>query len=337
MDRLFNIQQAIFSEIKSKLAPNVSFVHEIADLLNLSYDSAYRRIRGEKILSLEELYEISRNYNISVDSYFDVKSGKVVFDSLAIDPETLSIKQWLLGMLKNIEYVVGAKEKKIIYAAKDAPFFHYFQIPELAAFKLFFWENTLFRKNKHQDSKFSFNQLDKEIENIGRKLLLNYIKVPTIEIWNEDTFHIILRQIEYYWVSGMFERKEDFWLLLEKLEIWIKHIQVQAAHGFQFVYGQEPHGVEESYCLYENEVVLSDNTVFTQTDQLKTTFLSYNVVNLLMTDNPEFCSRIELFLNGLIKNSTQISSSSAKERRRFFNRLLKQIERCKLRNKNLED
>jgi len=337
MDNLFNIQQAIFTEIKSKLPSNVSFVHEIAELLNLSYDSAYRRIRGEKILSLEEIYHLSRAYKISIDSYFDIKSGKIVFNSLAIDPKKVSIKEWLGNMLKNIEYIVGAKDKKIIYAAKDVPFFHYFQVPELAAFKLFFWENTLFRKEKHLIKKFSFEQQDKEIENIGKKLLLNYIKIPIIEIWNEDTFHIILRQIEYYWISGMFEKKEDFWLLLEKLEKWIKHIQIQAAYGYQFTYGQEPHGVKGNYCLYENEVVLSDNTVFAIIDQIKRTFLSYNVVNLLMTNNPEFCNRIEDFLNGLIHNSTQISSSAAKERSRFFNRLLKQIERCKLRNKNVEN
>lgn len=337
MDKLFDIQQAIFTEIKNKLPANVSFVHEVAGLLELSYDSAYRRIRGEKIISLEELYKLSTTYKISIDPYFEIRSGKIVFDSLAIDPKTVSIKDWLLGMLHNIQYIQEAKEKKIIYAAKDAPFFHYFQVPELAAFKLFFWEKTLFKKTSHFNKKFSFKNMDKEIEQIGRKLLLNYIKIPTVEIWNEDTFHIILRQIEYYWVSGLFEKKEDFWLLLDKLEIWIKHIQLQAELGYQFIIGQEPHGVEGTFCLYENEVVLSDNTVFVKTNQVKTSFLSYNVINLLTTSDPAFCDRIEQFLNGLIKNSIQISSSAAKERRRFFNRLVKQIEKCKVRNEFLED
>jgi len=336
MSQLFNIQKVIFEEIKTKLPENVSFVHEIAELLGLSYDSAYRRIRCKKVLSIKELYKLSTNYGISVDSLFKIKSGKIVFDSLAIDPKTVNIKEWLQGMLRNIQYVQGAKEKKITYAAKDAPFFHYFQVPELAAFKLFFWEKTLFSKADHFEQKFTFDKMDKEIEEIGRKILLNYIKIPIIEIWNEDTFHIILRQIEYYWVSGLFERKEDFWLLLSKLETWIKHIQMQAEYGYQFILGQEPHGVEGTYCLYENEVVLSDNTVFVQTDQINTSFLTYNVVNLLTTTDPVFCGRIENFLYGLIKNSVQISSSAAKERQRFFNRLVKQIETCKVRNESLE-
>ena len=336
MSQLFNIQKVIFEEIKTKLPENVSFVHEIAELLGLSYDSAYRRIRCEKILSIEELYKLSTNFGISVDSLFKIKSGKIVFDSLAIDPNTVNIKEWLMGMLRNLQYVQAAKEKKIIYAAKDAPFFHYFQVPELAAFKLFFWEKTLFSKACHFEQKFTFDKMDKEIEDIGRKILLNYIKIPTIEIWNEDTFNIILRQIEYYWVSGLFEKKEDFWLLLDKLETWIKHIQRQAEYGYQFILGQEPHGVEGNYCLYENEVVLSDNTVFVETDSIKTSFLTYNVVNLLTTTNQTFCNRIEHFLGGLIKNSVQISSSAAKERQRFFNRLVKQIESCKIRNESLE-
>lgn len=326
MTDLYDIQGAFFDEIKNKLPPNHSFVHEVSELLGLSYDSAYRRIRGEKILSLEELYKLSTHFKISVDSLFDIKSGKTVFNSLAIDPEKLNVQQWLLNMLQNIEAVNAAPNKRIIYAAKDAPFFHYFHIPELTAFKLFFWQKTLFQFPDFRDKKFSMGEADPELFHLGQKILINYMKIPTTEIWNEDTFYIMLRQLEYYWISGLFENKKDLMLLIDKTEEWIKHLQLQAEHGFQFMYGQQPHGVENSFCLFENEVVLNDNTVLVTTDKLKTTFLTYNVVNLLTTTDPVFVEKIEHFLKGLLKKSIQISTSAAKERNRFFYILQQQID-----------
>ena len=122
--------------------------------------------------------------------------------------------------------------------------------------------------------------------------------------------------------------------MTDKLKLWIDHLQKQAEYGFQYIYGTEPTGVEGSFRLFENEVVLNDNTVLVDSDDTRTSYLTYNVVNLLTTSDPEFCSKIDRFLGGLIRKSTQISSSAAKERNRFFNRLQKQIESFRQRINN---
>lgn len=331
MAQLFDIQKTLFDQIKAKLPENVSFVHEIAELLKLSYDSAYRRIRGEKIVSLEELYVLCTHFQISVDSLFDIKSGKIVFSSLAIEPGKVSIKEWLLNILENIKTIQQIPGSSLIYAAKDAPFFHYFHIPELAAFKMFFWEKTLFQFPGYQGKKFSLGKCDEELIAIGQKILLSYTKIPVTEIWNEDTFYIMLRQIEYYWISGLFENKDDLLILFEKLNDWIRHLQLQTEYGFQYLYGLEPNGVEGNFKLYENEVVLNDNTVLVKMGDMKTAFLTYNVVNLLTTTDPAFCNKIDFFVQGLIKKSILISSSAAKERRRFFNQLVSQLQKFRQR------
>ncbi len=336
MSQLFDIQKAIFQQIKEKIPANISFVHEIAGMLEQSYDSAYRRIRGEKMVTLEELYKLCTYFGISVDSLFKIKSGKIVFNNIAIEPGKVSIKEWLQNILTNIQMIQSAKEKSVIYAAKDAPFFHYFQIPELAAFKMFFWEKTLFQFPGYFEKKFSLSEYDQELHKIGRQVLIAYTKIPTIEIWNEDTFYIILRQIKYYWVSGLFKNPEEIWILFDKLETWILHIQQQAEYGYQFLYGLEPNGVEGTYKLYENEIVLNDNTVLVKTGDIKTTFLTYNVINLLTTTDSAFGDKIDNFLQGLIKKSIQISSAAAKERQRFFNRLIDQIGRFRSRIENID-
>jgi len=331
MGELRSIQSAIFLEIKNKIPENLSFVHEIAELLGLSYDSAYRRIRCEKIVSLEELYKLSTHFGISIDSYFEVKSGKIAFDNITVDPNTSSIIDWLQKIYNDISSITSAPDKSMIYAAKDAPFFHFFQIPEIAAFKVFFWEKTLFQFPGYQNKKFSLDEYDDGIQKIGQKILIASTKIPTIEIWNEDTFAIFLRQIEYYWVSGLFKKEGDISIICEQLENWIRHVQFQAEHGFKFLYGHEAIGVADSFQLYENEVVLNDNTILVQIGGHMVTYLTYNVVSLLVTQDQAFCSTIENHMRGLIKKSTLISSSAAKERNRFFNKLIKQVRQFRSR------
>lgn len=320
------IQRILFQNIKESLPGHLSLVDEISDLLSISQDSAYRRIRGEKTLSVDELHILSNRFGISIDTLFNLKSDRIQFQHFPIIPPNLGIKPWLKKVLEDIQRIQLSSGQEIIYAAKDPPIFHYFQFPEIGAFKMFFWEKTIFQFPQHRGRKFTLEYLDAEIREMGEKILATSLKIPTTEIWNEDTFNITFKQIENYWVSGLFEKKEDLYVLCEKLKLWIDHIKRQAELGFKFYYGTEPRGQEGSYKFYENEVVLNDNTIFVKTDQYTATYLTYNVLNLLLTSDPQFCAGVDNYLKGILKESVLISSVNAKERNRFFNRMLEKID-----------
>jgi hypothetical protein len=304
-------------------------VHEIAELLEISYDSAYRRIRGEKELSLEELVRLGANFDISVDSLLNLQDNNVVFRHYSLDSSRFRIREWLSIIEKDIWRIHQAKDKEIIYAAKDPPIFHYFHFPELAAFKFFFWEKTLFDFPEHEDRRFRMDDTDPEIVEIGEKILRSSINIPTIEIWNEDTFNIMFRQIEYYWVSGYFEKRDDLLNLLDKLEKWVKHIQKQADHGFKFLKDQPAEGIENSFMMYENEVVLNDNTIFVRLDNIYSVYLTYNVLSLLISNEPGLCRNVEHYMHSLIRKSNLISLSGSKARNLFFNKMLRTIQLSK--------
>jgi len=326
VDELVNIQKAIFQQIKGNLPPNLSFVHEIAGVLGISYDSAYRRIRGDKVLSFEELYKLCAHFKISVDSFCAGTTNKVVFDCHFVEPENFEVTDWLRFILGSVKRFQAAEEREIIYSAKDPPIFHYFQFPEISAFKAFFWEKTLYKFPNLKDSLFRLDDMNPDIQKIGRQILSVSTKIPTIEIWNEDTFNITLSQIEYYWVSGLFAKKDDFLNILDKLEQWILHIQKQAEYGCKFIYGEPAEGLENSFQLYENELVLGDNTVFVKLNGVSIVYKTFNSLNLLYTTKPDFCKKVETYLQGIISSSNLISQVGEKERNRFFNRLLHSVK-----------
>lgn len=319
-------QTFLFQKIKESIPAHISLVDEISDLLNISYDSSYRRIRGEKAISIKELYLLSKHFNISCDALFNVKSDTITFKHFPIVPPNYGVKDWLKTILKDIRKIQHTKSPSLFYAAKDPPLFHYFQFPEIGAFKIFFWEKTLFGFPQYKNRKFSLSYLDEEIRQIGEQILTTSIKIPTTEIWNEDTFNITLKQIEHYWISGLFDRKEDILRLCDKLYTWIDHIKKQAEFGFKYHYGTEPKGVKNSYRLFENKVVLNDNTIFVETNDFTATYLTYNAINLLFTTDPEFCKGVKNYLNEILKESVPISSENSRERNRFFNKQLNKIE-----------
>ena len=317
-------QESLFNAIKSSLPSNISLVHDISELLGISYDSAYRRIRSEKELSLDELKMLSLHYKISIDTLFNLKNNNIVFNSLFLSEQGITFGEWLRLMLDQVKMINLFKEKELIYSAKDIPIFHYFEFPEIFAFKVYFWHKALIPSQEFTEKLITLVVCDKMLE-IGRQIAITYSKIPTCELWNEETFNSIIRQIEFCFVSGYFSKKDDAIRLCDVLEKMINHLQHQAEVGFLFPYGTNPEGIEGSFKLYCNEVLLGDNTIFVKMNGNPTTFLTYNVLNLLITSNPLFCQQIEKSLRILMQESTLISSTSAKDRNRFFIQIIDKI------------
>lgn len=331
MDQFANIQRTLFEKIKERISPNLTLVHEVSEILGQSYDSAYRRIRGDQFLTFDELLQLSSHYRISVDALCSNDHKNVSFESFIMDPEKFRIKDWMTNVKNDMKVIKESSEKKIIYAAKDPPIYHYFIFPEIIAFKTFVWEKTVFQFPEYKEKKFSFESVDSEILSIGKQISKLATLVPTLELWNEDTLLLVLRQIEYYWVAGLFETKEDVRNLLDKTEKWFIHLRKQAELGFKFLVGEPEDGIENSYVLYETEVIHLDNAIYVDLGERKFTYLAINSLNLMRTTNALYCENMKNFLDGIVLSSNLISHSGEKERNRLFNKTLYLIEELRKR------
>jgi hypothetical protein len=318
------IQKNLFEQIRNRLSPNISLVYEISELLGLSYDSAYRRMRGQKELSLEEVGKICLHFGISIDELFSHRANNVIFTTLAVGRGGIAFDTWLQTLLAEIQRIYDCRNRQIIYSAKDVPVFYYFEFPEIASFKFFFWRNVLIPSEENKVLKF-LPEVSPELFDTGRKLLACYTKIPVIEIWSEDTISSITRQVDYCMESGFFARVEDALKICDVIHLWLDHVQSQAEHGFQYLRGREPEGIEDTYRLYHNEILVNDNNILVTADGRKTAYLTYNVISQIITSDPAFCGQIETSLHNLMQKSTLISGTSAKERYQFFNSLHEKV------------
>ena len=83
---------------------------------------------------------------------------------------------------------------------------------------------------------------------------------------------------------------------------------------------------KDNYKCVFNRVLLSETTILIITDRIKTLFLNYDALNYMITRDEKFCNDVHNDMVNLIKQSTQISSVSEKQRNSFFNILLSKIE-----------
>ena len=150
------MQQQFFNLLKDSLPSHVSMADELALKMGLSHDSIYRRIRGEKALSMLELKMLCQQYNISLDQVLDLQNTTVVFNAPDINTDNLSFQDYLKGLLGRFKHINSFAHKKMRYLCKDMTLFQFFLLPELSAFKLFFWIKTIKNDTAFNKSKFFF-------------------------------------------------------------------------------------------------------------------------------------------------------------------------------------
>ena len=81
------MQEEFFKYIKSKSNDNTSFVEEIAGVLDIGYDAAYRRVNLKTSISLEESVTLARHYKVSLNKLFEVGNQNTVIAELPPQPK----------------------------------------------------------------------------------------------------------------------------------------------------------------------------------------------------------------------------------------------------------
>lgn len=326
-----NTQDFLFQRIKELLPADISLVDSISEILNLSSDSAYRRIRGETPLVLDEAKLLCDHFKLSLDQLLGIRSGFALFQTERLHYKNFSFENYLGGILTQLQQLQGFVKKEIIYLSKDLPFFHNFLYEPLFAFHYFFWMKSILRHPDFEERDFSPDCLTPEINKLGAEILRSYKAIPSTEIWNTECINSILFQVEAYRDAGYFKDAAQARSVYEASEACILHLQSQAENGCKYLPGENPEGKKSNFRFFYNRVTLGDNTILAVADHLKTVYLNYDVMNYMVTRDEKFCNDTFNDLQALIRRSTLISVSGAKQRNIFFNRLLGKI-RDRVRN-----
>ncbi|MCW3078228.1 MAG: hypothetical protein JWO32_2837 [Bacteroidetes bacterium] len=316
------VQNHFISKLKEVMPQGIGLADEIADVLDVSIDSAYRRIRGETELTIEEVYKLTRKHAISVDEVFSNQSGTVTFAYTKLTDCVNNFEEYLKRVLSQLKDLNKFESKKLYYVAEEIPMFYSFYSRKLTEFKLFYWQRSVLNISEYQQQKFEYGFVPEKLIDIAHQSFKEYLSIPSVEIWTVETVLTGLRQIKFYFDSGIVQQVHALELLQEYRNM-IDLVQRNAESGRKNISDKT-----ETYSLYNSEVVLGTNCIYILMGDTRYSYISFNSMNSLTTNNPEFCEETEHWVRNLEKKSTLISGVSEKQRYQFFSSMYKNIDAC---------
>src|SRR5436190_13869815 len=209
------MQDQFFLNLKSVIPPGIGMPEEIADILDVSIDSAYRRIRGETELTLSELAKLNKHYSISLDEIIGHTNDKVAFAYTKLTNSAKNFEEYLLRLTTHMESITKFENKKIYYVAEEIPLFYSFYTPKLSDFKLFYWQRSVLNCPEYQVSKYTPGIVPKNLVDIASECFRLYQNIPSMEVWTDLTVFTMLRQVGFYFDSGILNKETALELLAE--------------------------------------------------------------------------------------------------------------------------
>ena len=316
------LQGRFIQRFKEVIPPGMGVAEELADILNVSIDSAYRRIRGETELTLEEVYSLSKKYAISIDEVFGNQNDTVTFSYTKLTDSADNFELYLKRLLTHLETLNKFDNRKIYYVAEEVPMFYSFFSKKLTEFKLFYWQRSVLNIAAYQQTKFDWGIVPDALTDIAHDSYTAYMSIPSTEIWTDETVLTVLKQVSFYFDSGIITKAHAIELLGEYRSM-IEMVHRNAESG-----RKNPSDKSETYALYSSDVVLGTNCIYAVMGDSKYAYISFNTVNSLTTSNPQFCEESEHWVRNLERKSTLISSVAEKQRYRFFSLMFENIDAC---------
>lgn len=322
-------QLNFFRILKQLLPPETSLPEHIAEILQVSLDSAYRRLRGQTALSIDEALALCNHYRLPISLFVENVKGLTTFRYVSPDHSVSTFHRYLSLQQKSIEDILQAENSSILYAAIDTPIFQHYGFEALCIFKLHFWMNVILGIDDMRPG-FDKNDVDKELVGVAKKIHDGYLQIPSREIWSNNVLDTTLQQVEFYWDSGYFKDRDQALEILDALYALLNKIENMAEQGTKLP-GYTESAKHGAYELYQSDILLGNNTVITYADDKRTTYVSHQTFNMLISTESVYCDETEKWFKRIVSKSTKISGVSEKMRVKFFRRLRAQVDGVKIK------
>lgn len=317
------MQEQFIKYLKAKAQDNTSFVEEIASVLDIGYDAAYRRINLKTNLSLEESVTLARYYKISLNKLFEVGNQNTIVAELPPQPkDEIGLEMFFKASLNNILPLTQLKSAEMIYSAKDIPLFHTLNDSYLSRYKMYVWLKDV--NLEMVESKITF---DEWIKTIPDSLLQSaydlanvYKYINITSIWNETTLTGSLQQVIYYFEAGMVS-KELALKVCEDIDNVVNKVEQQTIK--QSLSGAKS---EKHYHLYRCELHTLQNTIMVTTKYQKVFFAPFTVLTYMKVEHPATCELMYDFLQKMMHNSKLLATAGERDRTLFFNKIHHKID-----------
>ncbi|MDU1892768.1 MAG: helix-turn-helix domain-containing protein [Dysgonomonas sp.] len=309
------LSNKILERIPSDIRPS----DYLAEVLNLSKESIYRRLKGIIPFTFEEILKLSTVLDFSMDELLKGEKNEYAFFNLTtkklFDTEEDEFIKMFTRHCNNMEAVYKAQNNHIIISANRILSIFANTFDHLIKFYYYKWLHQF--GHASLNFKFSDVQIPEKLEEVRHKIK-DYSEVQKVTfITDSNIIYNTIKEIKYYIDRGLIER-EDVLLIKNDLQNYIEKF---------FTFSMENvFGKNTQYEVYISSLDIENNTSYTVCDnKISTYYWVYSDIGIYTSDS-ELCMLQKDWLDSLKKYSILISNSNQKMQAELYNKFLNQLE-----------
>lgn len=308
-----DVKYKLISIIKDYISKDNAIKDHLIDILDISKEGFYRRIKGEINFSFSEIAKIAKELGISLDNIIGTKKQNGVQFKL-LYPTTKSIEEILQEsmeqkylMFNNI--ISKAEYSSLKMATNTLPLALYCRYRYLSKFLLYKW--------MYQTSKVlpNYSYSEYTVPKNTLEYLKRYAyktsehKSPLTFIIDEKMYNSTIIDIEFFYKRNLIDL-ESMHLLKQDLLSSLETLESFSIEGIM------PGG--GSIEIYLSSINLDRTYIFIESGRQKySEFVLYSMTSLISTDNI-ICRIQEAWIDSLKKYSTLITQCNEIQRHNFF-------------------
>ncbi|MDR1783717.1 MAG: hypothetical protein LBR13_05595 [Dysgonamonadaceae bacterium] len=306
------LNNRLIDTVLSNVPKNVKPVSLLSNLLDMSRESAYRRIRGDIPFTVEEIADLSLEMGFSIDGIVGLGDRERVFFDFSVksddsDITFISMLQRLERLYQSIGQANHCESILALNSLSPTFFLHFNHLFKFIYFKWLQQDSSI-----SSDILFSEIKVPEEINNL-RKKISNNMKVVSnrIIILDPNIFLNLIHDIVYFNQRKLINN-EDMVSIKAEISELIDIFEKMAKSGIMY---------NTNVSLYISSLSINTSTVYVNiNDSEMMTILLMLVANPIFINNLRVCEVHKKTLLSVKRQSTLITQSNEILQIEFFDR-----------------
>lgn len=322
---LKNFQQAFFEELELQFPKRGQMVNAISEVLNVGRDAVYRRLRGDTVLSANELMILSRKYGVSLDEGTSEKpkSKQLTFAATNWEEKSeLGYYEKLEAWSHEIKELPGVT---LDYVTSELPPHYEMGKPTLFAFKVYTYAHTAWSHNKWKGQEFRPELLDPRAFSIAERINECLFSLPGREMWSVGILNVTLRQIEHAVEVGAVRNVQLIDKLFTEIEEIVLHMEAMMKSGKRFAPGKQYSDDSPQLQVYNNELMDNSNAILVSSRDFSVAYTTLINPNFLVSKDPVVIRQVERWIGNLTAGANVLHAQPGNYASKFFLRLRRSI------------
>ncbi len=314
------LQHEVVRIIKEYTPQNMQPINILIDILPMSKEAAYRRLRGEIDFSFTEIVKLSQTFNVSLDSLIKEEySNYILPDVVQIvsSDKNNSIDNYCLLLEYVISCIRKTKESAnpIIFSNTHHILSHpyIFKYKNISKFRFY---RYLYFQNEDIDKNFSDFIVPDKIITLEYMLYKEALQIKISYVHLMEIAQIYVTDINYFYKLGVLSEKDAEIQKNEALSLIndINHDSITGRNNYNV-----------PFTLYVSNINFQADCVYFFSEYFETVIVQLFGFNFYSFNDYNSIIDMKNWMKNLISSSTQITSSAEKQRYEFFQKQEKTI------------